>query len=42
MISQRRTGLGHLHQAEHALVHARPAAGRDDDERQVLLRRPLN
>ena len=33
--------LGHLHQREHALVHARPAAGAgDDDQRQVLLRWP--
>ena len=29
-------GLGHLHQAENALLHPRAAAGRKDDQRQAL------
>ena len=29
-------GLGHLHQAENALLHPRTAAGREDDQREPL------
>ena len=31
VIGQRGAGLGHLHEAEHAFIHARAAAGGDDD-----------
>ena len=39
VISQRAAGLGHLHQAEHAFIHPRAAAGGNDDDRQSLVRR---
>ena len=35
-------GLGHLHQAENALLHPGAAAGRKDDQRQFFRRRVLD
>src|ERR1043165_2525153 len=34
--------LGHLHQAERALLHARAAAATHDDQRRLVLRRRLD
>ena len=42
MVSERPAGLGHLHQAEHPFVHARSAAGGNDDQRQSFFRRGFN
>ena len=42
MVGQRAAGLGHLHEAEHAFVHACPAAGGDDDQRDAPVGRRLD
>ena len=39
--AQRRRGLGHLHQREDALLHARAARGGEDQRRDLPLERPL-
>src|SRR5262249_33660700 len=39
---QRRGDLGHLHQREDALLHARAAGRRDDDQRLLLVHGPLD
>ena len=42
MQTQRRRGLGHLHEAHQALLHARAAACRKDHQRQALFCRALD
>lgn len=34
VVGEGTAGLGHLHEAEHAFIHAGAAAGRDDDDRK--------
>ena len=40
--AKRGGGLRELHQGEHALLHPGAARGRDDQERQVIVERPLD
>ena len=42
MIRQRAASLGHLHEAQHSLIHPRAAAGGDDNHGQALVRAGLN